>query len=255
MLAGYEPEIPQPAPPKAPQGKFQNQSNHVPAYFAGCVAGACAGGGTIRSERALTHTVRSPFFTGPLRSPLRIQNTFANECFMDELCALVKADPVAFRLQHLTDVRLAAVVQSVAKASSWAERRLPGVNRSRAGFATGRGIACMNYEGGNGYAALVAEVSVAPETGVVRPTRFVIAIDCGPVSKPDGLRNPSEGAILRGMSRALVEEATWDARRITSVDWETYKSLYLDYEIPLSSASSWRRMECPPRERGKPQSL
>ena len=26
-------------------------------------------------------------FTGPLRSPLRIQNTFANESFMDELCA------------------------------------------------------------------------------------------------------------------------------------------------------------------------
>ena len=34
------------------------------------------------------------------------------------------------------------------------------------------------------------------------------------------------------MSRALVEEVTWDAQRITSVDWETYKSLYLDYEMP-----------------------
>ena len=100
------------------------------------------------------------------------------------------------------------------------------------GTVTGRGIACVNYEGGNGYAALVAEVTVNLETGVVRPTRFVVAVDCGPVSNPDGLRNQTEGGILQGMSRALVEEVTWDARRITSVDWETYNSLHLDYAMP-----------------------
>ena len=35
----------------------------------------------------LTHTIRSPFFTGPLRSPSRLQNTFAHESFMDEVAA------------------------------------------------------------------------------------------------------------------------------------------------------------------------
>ena len=39
----------------------------------------------------------SPFFTGPLRSPARLQNTFAHESFMDELAAAVKADPVEYR--------------------------------------------------------------------------------------------------------------------------------------------------------------
>ena len=34
------------------------------------------------------------------------------------------------------------------------------------------------------------------------------------------------------MSRALVEEVTWDKTHITSTDWETYKSLYLGYEMP-----------------------
>ena len=34
------------------------------------------------------------------------------------------------------------------------------------------------------------------------------------------------------MSRTLVEEVTWDESRVTSVDWQTYKSLYLDYEMP-----------------------
>ena len=97
---------------------------------------------------------------------------------------------------------------------------------------TGRGIACVAYEGENGYAALVAEVEVDLETKLVHPTRFVIALDCGPISNPDGLRNQIEGGILQGMSRSLVEQVTWDNRRITSTDWETYVSLRLDYEVP-----------------------
>ena len=232
LLLGYEPEPLEPRPPKPPVGKLRNQSNTVPSYFAGCVAGSCAGDGTIRSERALTHTVRSPFFTGPLRSPLRIQNTFANECFMDELCARAKADPVAFRLQHLQNSRVIGVLKAAAKAATWQAHPSPRANISRAQTISGRGIACVAYEGDNGYAALVAEVEVDLQTGMVRPKRFVIAIDCGPVSNPDGLRNQTEGGILQGMSRALVEEVTWDKKRITSVDWETYDSLYLDYEMP-----------------------
>jgi nicotinate dehydrogenase subunit B len=232
MLLGYEPELPEPRSVKPPAGKFRNPGNTVPSYFAGCIAGSCGGGGTIRSERALTHTVRSPFFTGPLRSPLRIQNTFANECFMDEICAHAKADPVAFRLQHLQNSRVIGVLKAAANAASWQAHPSPRADISRAQMVSGRGIACVAYEGDNGYAALVAEVDLDLQTGTVRPKRFVIALDCGPVSNPDGLRNQIEGGILQGMSRALVEEVTWNNRRVTSVDWETYHSLYLDYEMP-----------------------
>jgi CO/xanthine dehydrogenase Mo-binding subunit len=232
MLLGYEPELPEPRSAKPPAGNFRNHSNAVPSYFTGCVAGGCGGDGTIRSERALTHTVRSPFFTGPLRSPLRIQNTFANECFMDELCAHSGADPVSFRLLHLRNPRVIGVLKAVANAVSWQARPSPRTDISRAQTVGGRGIACVAYEGDNGYAALVAEVDVDLQTGTVRPKRFVIALDCGPVSNPDGLRNQTEGGILQGMSRALVEEIRWDNRRVTSVDWETYNSLHLDYEMP-----------------------
>jgi CO/xanthine dehydrogenase Mo-binding subunit len=232
MLLGYEPEPLQPGPARPPTGKFRNQSNTAPSYFAGCIDGTCGGGGTIRSERALTHTVRSPFFTGPLRSPLRIQNTFANECFMDELCAEAKADPVDFRLRHLTNARVIGVIRAAANAAKWEPRVSPAPNLSKTGVVKGRGIACVDYEGGSGYAALIAEVAVNLETGLVRPTRFVVALDCGPISNPDGLRNQIEGGILQGMSRALVEEVTWDRRRIISTDWETYNSLRLDYEMP-----------------------
>jgi nicotinate dehydrogenase subunit B len=237
MLLSYEPEPLRAGPAKPPAGKFKNQSNTVPPYFAGCIEGSCGGGGTIRSERALTHTVRSLFFTGPLRSPLRIQNTFANECFMDELCAQAKADPVDFRLRHLDNARMIGVIKAAAKAANWTPRISPlsslaKTGPGKTGVVSGRGIACVDYEGGNGYAALIVEVDVNLETGLVRPTRFVVALDCGPISNPDGVRNQTEGGILQGMSRALVEEVTWDNRRITSTDWETYNSLHLDYETP-----------------------
>jgi CO/xanthine dehydrogenase Mo-binding subunit len=232
MLLGYEPESLDPGASKPPAGKLRNQSNTVPSYFAGCIGNSCGGGGTIRSERALTHTVRSPFFTGPLRSPLRIQNTFANECFMDELCARAKADPVAFRLRHLLDSRTMGVLKAAAQAGNWQARSSPKTTIAQTGVVSGRGIACVAYEGENGYAALIADVDVNRETGVVHPRRFVVALDCGPISNPDGLRNQIEGGILQGMSRSLVEEVTWDNRRVTSIDWESYNSLHLDYEMP-----------------------
>ena len=53
--------------------------------------------------------------------------------------------------------------------------------------------------------AMVAEVEVDLRSGVVRPKRFIIALDCGPVSNPDGLRNQIEGGILQGMSRSLSD--------------------------------------------------
>jgi CO/xanthine dehydrogenase Mo-binding subunit len=183
-LLGYEPDAITPRPATAPKEKLRNNSNTVPCYFAGCVAGNCGGCGNIRSERALTRTVRGPFFTGPLRSPLRIQNTFANECFMDELCADAKADPVEFRLQHLKDQRVIGVVKAAANAGKWSRRKFPQWNGQTGGAVRGRGIACVDYEGGNGYAALIADVEVDLDTGIVRPTRFVVALDAGPISNP-----------------------------------------------------------------------
>lgn len=243
-LLGYEAESVKPAPAKEPAGELRNRSNLVPSYVAGCIGGKCGGAGTIRGERVLSHTVASPFFTGPLRSPLRIQNTFAHECFMDEICARAKADPVAFRLKHLREPRIIDVLKSAAGAAKW-EHRAPNADSPGKGIVHGRGVACVAYEGNNGYAALVAEVSVDLSSGRVEPRRFVIALDCGPISNPDGLRNQIEGGILQGMSRALIEEVTWDGKRVTATDWETYPSLYLDFKAPAIDIVLLNRTDVP----------
>jgi len=145
----------------------------------------------------------------------------------------VKADPVQYRLRHLSDQRLKDVITDAARQANWDARPSPKPGSPRTGIASGRGIACVLYEGDNGYVALVAEVDVNQDTGAVRTKRIVVAQDVGPISSPDGLRNQLEGGALQGLSRALGEEVTWDDRKVTSVDWRTYHSLPLGFDVPI----------------------
>jgi nicotinate dehydrogenase subunit B len=87
MLAGFPTAPFRPSHAAEPPGEFRNGSNAAPSYVAGRAARRAGGAGTVASERVLTHTIASPFFTGPLRSPSRLQNTFAHESFMDEIAA------------------------------------------------------------------------------------------------------------------------------------------------------------------------
>jgi CO/xanthine dehydrogenase Mo-binding subunit len=135
-------------------------------------------------------------------------------------------------LKHLSDARVSDAVKAAAKAANWDARPSPKHANTHTGIATGRGIACVAYEGDNGYAALVAEVEVDQASGEIQAKRFVVAHDCGPISNPDGVRNQIEGGILQGMSRALGEEITWDERKVTSIDWETYNTLSLGIRLP-----------------------
>ena len=116
---------------------------------------------------------------------------------MDEIAARVKADPVAYRLRHLSDPRLIDVVKAAAKAANWEARPSPRPATRRTGVAAGRGISCVLYEGDNGYCAMVAEVDVNQDTGASTVKRLVIAHDCGPISNPDGLRISSKAARFR----------------------------------------------------------
>jgi CO/xanthine dehydrogenase Mo-binding subunit len=226
--APFNPRTPAPAPTQP----LNNNLNTAPSYISGRVGTTQNGAGIVRSERVLSHRVRSPFFTGPLRAPERLQNTFAHECFMDEVAAHVKADPVAYRLRHLNHARLSGAIRAAAKAANWQARPSPKPATSTTGTVSGRGIACVCYEGDNGYVAMVAEVDVNQDTGQVHVTRLVVAQDCGPISNPDGMRNQIEGGALQGMSRALGEMVTWDEEKVTSIDWRTYRSLPLGFAIP-----------------------
>lgn len=152
---------------------------------------------------------------------------------MDEVAAAAKADPVEFRLRYVSDSRLADVVRGAARAANWETRPSPRPGLRQGGAVpTGRGIASALHQGDNGYCAMVAEIEVKPETGIITVKRLVIAHDCGPMSNPGGVRNQLEGGALSGISRSLLEQVTWDDQKITSVDWRSYRALSLGIELP-----------------------
>jgi nicotinate dehydrogenase subunit B len=252
-LAGFPTPPVNPAAARPPT-TFSNNSNAAPPYITGVVAGNLPGGqGNVSSQRVLVHTVASPFFTGPLRSPDRLQNTFATESFMDEIAASVQADPVQYRLRHLSDARLMAVLKSAANAANWITRPSPNPASGRSGVVTGRGISCVLYEGNNGYCALVAEVQVDLGTGAITVTRFVASQDSGPVSNPNGIRNQMEGGALQGMSRALFEEVKWrfGANVITSTDWASYPVYQWGMPVPVIETVVMNPSDVPQRGAGE----
>jgi nicotinate dehydrogenase subunit B len=245
-LVGFQPEEFRPRSPAPEPTSFSNNSNAIPTYVVGRVAAANHGAGTVKSERALLHNVVSPFWTGPLRSPQRLQNTFAHESFMDELAARAKVDPVEFRLRHMSEPRMLEVVRAASKNADWDARPSPKSRTAASGnVASGRGISCVAYEGDNGFAAMVAEVDVDLATGKVNVKRLVVSVDAGPISNPDGLRNQTEGGALQGMSRALGEEVTWDDHNVTSIDWRTYHSLPLGFAVPKIEVVLLNRTDVP----------
>jgi len=87
----------------------------------------------------------------------------------------------------------------------------------------GRGIAFAQR--GRTLVAIIVALTVRRSTGEVRTERFTVAHECGLVINPDGLRRTIEGNIIHATSRSLHEEVTFDARQVTSVDWNSYPIL------------------------------
>jgi CO/xanthine dehydrogenase Mo-binding subunit len=152
-------------------------------------------------------------------------NIFAIESFMDELAAAAGADPVAFRLKHLTDRRAIDAVKMAAEKFGWtAGKRPSGDGRGK----VGRGFAFAKYKNLACYCAVAVEVEVEHETGAVRLVRAVAATDSGQVVNPDGIRNQIEGGIVQSASWTLYEQVAFDRTRIESRDWSTYPILRFD---------------------------
>jgi CO/xanthine dehydrogenase Mo-binding subunit len=165
-------------------------------------------GGDIGTTAAGLH----PFATGAWRAPAANTNVFARESHMDVLAAQAKADPLAFRLRHLTDKRVIGVLEAAARQFGWVAGAAP----------TGRGVgvACGSWRGT--LVAAMAEVAVDRATGKVRVKRVVLAQDMGLVINPDGARQQMEGAVTMGLGYALSEGLRFKDGRILDENFDTY---------------------------------
>jgi len=178
----------------------------------------------IPNIKATAHWLaETPFRPSWIRTPGRMQNTYGNECFLDELAAAAGVDPFEFRVRNLKDPRGLELLERLKKLASWTPRA------QRAGesgdVAKGRGVSYIKYELVRTYVGVVADVEVNRQTGKIRVERFYVAHDCGQIINPDGLRNQLEGNIVQTVSRTLIEDLQWNRSAVTSLDWETYPIL------------------------------
>jgi len=150
-------------------------------------------------------------------------NNFVVESFIDELAAVSKQDPVAFRRALLRkSPRARNVLELAAKEAGWGKP----VPRGR-----GRGVALLFSSWGT-YLAQVAEVEVTGSSDV-RVRRIVCAVDCGQVVNPDIVKAQIESGVVYGISGALWGEVTLNNGRVEQSNFDNYRVLRMNETPPI----------------------
>lgn len=174
----------------------------------------------------------TPFRPSWIRTPGRMQNSFANECFLDEIAAAANVDPLELRVRYTdpADKRGLEVLERLAKLSNWEKRPSPRKNIT-GNVVKGRGVSYVKYELVRTYVGVVAEVEVDRTSGDVKVTKFYVAHDCGQIINPNGVQAQIEGNIIQTVSRTMKEQLTFDRGMVTSLDWASYPILTFP-EVP-----------------------
>jgi isoquinoline 1-oxidoreductase len=140
-------------------------------------------------------------------------NTFAREIFMDELAAAAGTDPLDFRLAHLENPRLRAVLETVAARFNWKERAGKKTRN------TGVGLACGTEKGS--YVAACVEVGIDQGKIIVR--RVCQVFECGAILNPENLLSQVQGAIIMGLGPALREEMRFENGEMLNASFRKYQ--------------------------------
>ena len=167
--------------------------------------------------------VDTPLPAAWIRAPGRMQNTFGNESFLDEIAAATNVDPFEIRKRHLTDSRGLELLERLRQFAKWEPRGAKP--RDTGAIARGRGVSYAKYELVRTYVGIVADVTVDRTTGRIKVDRVFVVHDCGQIINPDGLRNQIEGNVVQTVSRSVVEKLTFSRSAVTSLNWGSYPIL------------------------------
>ena len=164
----------------------------------------------VPNQRIQFHAAQSPLKQGSYRGLAATANHYAREMHMDEIARALGTDAVEFRLRHLKDERMRAVLSEAAKRIGWPRRS--SADRPI-------GIACGTEKGS--YVATAAELSKAP--GGFNVERLIVVFECGAIVNPDGLKNQVEGAVVQGLGGALFEALEFGNATLTNGTMEQYR--------------------------------
>ena len=199
---------------------------------------------------------RASWFRGVSALP----NSFAHDCFIDELAVATGEDPVAYRLKHLPDERARELLAAVAKRAQWEPRPGPVQPDPQSRILRGRGAAYAQYVHGTfpgvpaAWSAWIADVEVDRATGHVAVTRAVVGQDSGMMVNPAGVQHQIHGNIIQSTSRVLKEEVPFDETGVVAKDWGGYPILTFP-ELPKIDVLMLPRQDQPPLGVGKSASV
>jgi nicotinate dehydrogenase subunit B len=182
-----------------------------------------------------------PFPVGAWRAPGCNTNAFARESHIDQLAGLAGADPIEFRLRHLTNPRLLRVLKAAAEAWGWQ----PAVGVSGRGL----GVAC-GFDSGT-YVTTIAEVAVNVLTGQITVKRVLCVQEMGLLINPAGAKLQMEGCITMGLGYALTEEIHFQAGALLDTNFDTYQ-LPLFSWLPKIETKILPADDSPPQGGGEP---
>lgn len=179
-----------------------------------------SGGAAVDTPYRIAHSrcryvpADSPMRQGSYRTLAATANNFARESFMDELAQAVGTDPLEFRLAHLENPRLRAVLEAVAERFDWRakkNKRAPGI---------GVGLACGTEKGS--YVAACVEVAVDRQQAAIVVRRVCQVFECGAVLNPDNLLAQVQGCIIMGLGAALREEMRFEKGKVLNASLKQY---------------------------------
>jgi nicotinate dehydrogenase subunit B len=173
----------------------------------------------LKNMQVLYHFLKDmPVRVSALRSLGAHLNVFSIESMFDELAKAGGLDPLDLRFAHMVDERARAVMQAAADRFDWSNRR-------KADGRHGCGMGFARYKNLGAYCAVMLEVEVEPETGIIVVRRVVGAVDSGQPANPDGIRNQIEGGIVQSLSWAMQERTLFGKAGRSSFDWSRYPIL------------------------------
>jgi len=206
--------------------------------------------GALTNYRSEGQGFKSNTPTGWWRAPGANTLAFVAESFMDEVCAELKKDPVAFRLELFQKAKQApvgriwydpekykSVVELVAKMSNWGTTPA-GVHR---GFAT--------WFSFGSYAAQVVEIRMI--NGRPRIERVFCAVNCGRVINLSGAENQVQGAIVDGICHAMQPKVTFINGAVAETNFHRYQLLRIN-DAPMDIEVKFVESEDAPTGLGEP---
>jgi isoquinoline 1-oxidoreductase len=173
---------------------------------------------SVENQRIGNQPAASPLEQGSYRALAATANNFARESHLDEMAARVGADPVEYRLRHLTDDRLTVVLRTVAERAGWVTRPRSVAPRPRRG--SGRGIAVGLEK--EGRVATFVEVHVHDDRRL-EIVRIVTAFECGAIVHPANLRTQVEGGTIMALGGALFEAIHFESGHVLNPKLSQYR--------------------------------